>query len=63
VGRVVVPAGTALRGYRLLRDGVVVSQGASPDAWVGNLAPLASHTWTVAAVDTLGYTSRDLRLR
>ncbi|WP_028067110.1 glycosyl hydrolase family 18 protein [Solirubrobacter soli] len=56
-GAASVPAGTALRGYRLLRDGVVVSQGASPDAWVGNLAPLATHTWTVAAVDTLGYTS------
>ena len=52
-----LPAGTALRGYRLLRDGVVVSQGTPADAWVGNLAPLASHTWTVAAVDTLGYVS------
>jgi spore germination protein YaaH len=56
-GASALPAGTALRGYRLLRDGVVVSQGTAADAWVGNLAPLSEHTWTVAAVDTLGYVS------
>jgi spore germination protein YaaH len=52
-----VPAGTKLRGYRVLRDGVVVAQVPGPKAVIANLAPKSVHDWSVAAVDTLGYSS------
>lgn len=52
-----LPAGSQLRGYRLMRDGEVVAQVPAQDADVGNLAPKSAHDWTVAAVDTQGYAS------
>ena len=52
-----LPAGSQLRGYRLMRDGEVVLQVPGPAADVGNLAPKSAHDWTVAAVDTQGYAS------
>jgi spore germination protein YaaH len=52
-----LPAGSQLRGYRLMRDGQVVGQVPAERADVGNLAPKSAHDWTVAAVDTRGYVS------
>jgi spore germination protein YaaH len=52
-----LPTGSKLRGYRLMRDGKVVSQVPAAQANVGNLAAKAVHDWSVAAVDTLGYVS------
>ena len=52
-----LPSGSKLRGYRVMRDGAVVSQVPSESATVGNLAPKATHGWSVAAVDTRGYVS------
>jgi spore germination protein len=52
-----LPAGSRLRGYRLIRDGKVVAQVAGTRASVGNLAAKSVHDWSVATVDTLGYTS------
>jgi spore germination protein YaaH len=52
-----LPAGSKLRGYRILRDGAVVSQVAGESAQIGNLAAKATYGWSVAAVDTRGYVS------
>jgi spore germination protein YaaH len=52
-----LPIGSQLRGYRLMRDGKVVTQVPAEQANVGNLAPKAVHDWTIAAVDTRGYAS------
>jgi spore germination protein len=52
-----LPAGSKLRGYRLMRDGRVVAQVAGRQASVGNLAAKSVHDWSVATVDTRGYTS------
>lgn len=52
-----LPYGSKLRGYRIMRDGAVVTQVPTAQATVGNLAPKAEHNWTVAAVDTRGYAS------
>jgi spore germination protein YaaH len=52
-----LPTGSKLRGYRLMRDGKVVSQVPAAQANIGNLAANAVHDWSVAAVDTLGYVS------
>jgi spore germination protein YaaH len=52
-----LPAGSVLRGYRLMRDGVIVSQVGEPRASVANLAPKSEHDWSVAAVDTRGTVS------
>jgi spore germination protein YaaH len=52
-----LPAGSKLRGYRVMRDGAVVAQVAGPAADISNLAPKATYGWSVAAVDTLGYVS------
>jgi spore germination protein YaaH len=52
-----LPTGSKLRGYRLMRDGKVVTQVPAAQANVGNLAANAVHDWSVAAVDTLGYVS------
>src|SRR5919198_1505815 len=52
-----LPSGSKLRGYRVMRDGRVVSQVPATQASVGNLAPKSAHDWTVAAVDTRGYVS------
>jgi spore germination protein YaaH len=54
---VAAPAGTKLRGYRVLRDGVVVAQVSGTQAAISNLAPKSTHDWSIAAVDTLGYSS------
>jgi spore germination protein YaaH len=50
-----LPAGSTLRGYRVMRDGVVVTQVPGEAVSVGNLAPKSAHDWTVAAVDGLGH--------
>jgi spore germination protein YaaH len=50
-------AGSPLRGYRLMRDGVIVSQVAEVRASVTNLAAKSAHDWSVAAVDTTGAVS------
>jgi spore germination protein YaaH len=52
-----LPASSRLRGYRIMRDGAVVAQVPATQASIGNLAPKSAHSWTVAAVDTLGYVS------
>jgi spore germination protein YaaH len=52
-----LPYGSKLRGYRVMRDGAVVTQVAASQATIGNLAPKATHDWTIAAVDTRGYAS------
>jgi spore germination protein YaaH len=52
-----VRGGTQLRGYRLMRDGVVVKQLPATSADLTNLAPKSSHDWSVAAIDTRGYAS------
>jgi spore germination protein YaaH len=52
-----LPARAVLRGYRLMRDGVVVGQVAGPRTTLGNLEPKSGHDWTVAAVDTRGVVS------
>lgn len=52
-----LPKGSALRGYRVLRDGVVVAQVAGAAVDIGNLAPKATYGWSVQAVDTRGYVS------
>jgi spore germination protein YaaH len=49
--------GTKLRGYRVMRDGSVVSQVAVSSASRINLAPKSTHDWSVATVDTRGYAS------
>jgi spore germination protein len=51
------PTGSGLRGYRLMRDGAIVSQVADPRAAISNLAPKSAHDWSVAAVDTRGAVS------
>ncbi len=50
--------GSKLRGYRVLRDGLVVSQVAVRSASRINLAPKSAHDWSVATVDTRGYASK-----
>jgi spore germination protein YaaH len=52
-----LPYGSKLRGYRIMRDGVVVTQVPATQATVGNLAPKAEHDWTISVVDTRGYAS------
>ncbi|WCB91650.1 minor tail protein [Baekduia alba] len=52
-----LPDGSALRGYRLIRDGVIVAQVADAQAEVANLEPKSGHDWSVAAVDTTGVVS------
>jgi spore germination protein YaaH len=52
-----LPNGSQLRGYRVLRDGVVVAQVAATAADVTNLAAKATYGWSVQAVDTRGYVS------
>ena len=52
-----LPRGSRLRGYRLLRDGVVTKQVPATRADLTNLAPKSSHDWSVAAIDTRGYAS------
>jgi spore germination protein YaaH len=52
-----LPEESTLRGYRLLRDGVVVSQVAGASANLTNLAAKSAHDWSVAALDTRGYAS------
>jgi spore germination protein YaaH len=52
-----LPAGSQLRGYRILRNGAVVSQVSSATATIKNLAAKKTYGWSVAAVDTLGYVS------
>jgi spore germination protein YaaH len=49
--------GSKLRGYRIMRDGAVVTQVPATQVTIGNLAPKAAHNWTIAAVDTRGYAS------
>lgn len=44
-------------GYRLARDGAPVRQVPSSPAVVANLAPATTYGFTVAAVDSWGYTS------
>ncbi|MCW3004947.1 MAG: glycoside hydrolase family 18, partial [Conexibacter sp.] len=51
------PAGATLRGYRLMRDGAIVSQVSAPRASVGNLEPKSAHDWSVAAIDATGAVS------
>jgi spore germination protein YaaH len=43
--------------YRVMRDGVTVAQTGAPEARVGNLAPATGYTFSVLAIDSLGYTS------
>ena len=50
--------GSKLRGYRVLRDGLVVSQVAVRSASRINLAAKSTHDWSVATVDTRGYASK-----
>ncbi|WP_028060019.1 glycosyl hydrolase family 18 protein [Candidatus Solirubrobacter pratensis] len=57
-----LPAGSRLRGYRVMRDGVVVRQVPAAGADLTNLAPKSSHDWSVAAVDTRGYVSAPSRV-
>jgi spore germination protein YaaH len=57
-----LPAGSRLRGYRVMRDGVVVRQVPAAAADLTNLAPKSSHDWSVAAVDTRGYASAPSRV-
>ena len=52
-----LPSGSQLRGYRVLRDGVVVAQVTAAAADIGNLAPKATYGWSVQTVDTRGYVS------
>jgi spore germination protein YaaH len=52
-----LPSGSKLRGYRVMRDGVIVTQVQAEAATVGNLAAKSSHDWSVAAVDTTGNVS------
>lgn len=52
-----LPAGSVLRGYRLMRDGEVVTQVPGTSADVGGLAPASTHDWSVAAVDSQGLAS------
>ena len=52
-----LPARTALRGYRLMRDGAVVRQLPATAADLSGLAPKSAHDWTVAAIDTRGHAS------
>jgi spore germination protein YaaH len=51
------PRGVELRGYRILRDGRIVRQLASPRVKIANLAPKQAYRWTVRAVDTKGNVS------
>ena len=61
--RITWPASTAFGGarvsYRVLRGGKVVAQTAATAYVVGNLAPATGYTFTVLAVDSLGYSSRE----
>jgi spore germination protein YaaH len=50
--------GSKLRGYRVLRDGLVVSQVAVRSAIRENLAARSTHDWSVATVDSRGYASK-----
>jgi spore germination protein YaaH len=52
-----LPAESTLRGYRLLRDGVVVTQVTGTSAGLTNLTPKSTHGWSVMALDTRGYAS------
>jgi spore germination protein YaaH len=52
-----LPAGSQLRGYRVMRNGAVVAQVAGATATIKNLAAKKTYGWSVAAVDTLGYVS------
>lgn len=52
-----LPYGSKLRGYRIMRDGAVVTQVSAAQATIGNLAAKATHDWTISAVDTRGYAS------
>ncbi|HWK29832.1 MAG TPA: glycosyl hydrolase family 18 protein [Solirubrobacter sp.] len=51
------PSGATPRGYRVLRDGQVVGQVAAPRIALTNLAPKATHAWSVVAVDGRGRVS------
>jgi spore germination protein YaaH len=50
-----------LAGYRVYRNGVPLRQVKGLDATAQNLAPATRYSFTVAAVDTLGYQSRPTR--
>lgn len=52
-----LPYGSKLRGYRIMRDGQVVTQVPATQATIGNLAAKAEHDWTISVVDTRGYAS------
>ncbi|HZP71920.1 MAG TPA: glycosyl hydrolase family 18 protein [Gaiellaceae bacterium] len=61
--RIVWPAavgsGGARVSYRVLRGGRVVGQTAATAYVVGNLAPATTYSFTVVAVDSLGYASSE----
>ena len=52
-------SGGARLFYRVLRGGRTVGQTADAAFVVGNLAPATSYTFTVVAVDSLGYSSAE----
>lgn len=52
-----IPPRGRIAGYRILRDGVPVRQVAGTTARLENLFAGRDYTFTVAAVDTLGYVS------
>src|SRR5262249_47820767 len=51
------PARGRVVGYRVLRDGTPVGQFKSTSVTLTNLAPSTTYTFTVVAVDGLGYLS------
>jgi len=50
-------AGGAHLAYRVLRNGATFGQTAGTSIVIGNLAPATGYTFTVMAVDSLGYAS------
>ncbi|HYB29320.1 MAG TPA: glycosyl hydrolase family 18 protein [Solirubrobacteraceae bacterium] len=51
------PARGSIAGYRVLRDGTPVGQYDATSVQLTNLAPSTTYTFTVVAVDSLGYLS------
>ena len=51
------PARGTIGGYRVLRDGVIVGEYNTTSAQITNLTPSTAYTFTVVAVDSLGYVS------
>jgi spore germination protein YaaH len=47
----------AIVGYRIFRNGVPLGQVRAQSTWISNLAPATGYSFTVAAVDSLGYLS------